>query len=499
MASILPEVGRQRPTFAVIGTYAYSYSRELIDFYADYDVHFYDSQEYELELYCARNEDDTFAGKTIAQSRPRQTGKSFAARFYSLWMSCIEGKRVLYTCQVDATARKMYEELRDFIKSWEDFQSELRPDRKGFVETPAARGIYFENGGAIVIRTRSKSLSRGDSYDIIIYDEAQDLRQAHLDAVDAVGIASDDSQVIVLGTPPGPDALGDDTYRNWHDTAHELQDASLAWWFEWAIDYVPEDPLDDAIWYAYNPGMGTGCISDDNMYAAAGRAVAAKNLDGFAREYLGYWAKGLSYKAVISERMWGKCLIPENQGKQLQGRVAYAIKFSADGATASIGVCLRPDDENATPLVDLYDHVDMRDGLAPFVELIERVRTSALGIVVDGAANTQALITTLHARKTPTKRIKLPTSRDMGAACSMFYNAVLEQQVNHVGYDDLTEVVTQCKRRPIGNQGAWGYMGASEDIDATVVEAVALAYWAAMSAPRRKKKDPNKRRKVVTG
>lgn len=491
-----PKIGRQRPTFAVIGPYAYSYSRELITFFADYDVHFYDSQEYELELYCARRDDDTFAGKTIAQSRPRQTGKSFAARFYSLWMACIEGKRILYTCQVDATARKMYEELRDFIKSWEDFQAELKPDRKGFVETPAARGIYFENGGCIVIRTRSKSLSRGDSYDIIIYDEAQDLRQAHLDAVDAVGIASDDSQVIILGTPPGPEALGDDTYRNWHDTAHETNDGDLVWWFEWAIDYVPEDPLDEHIWYAYNPGMGTGCISDENMYAAAGRAIAAKNLEGFAREFLGYWARGVTYKALITERQWGACLIPENQAKAIKGQAAYAIKFSADGSTASIGVCLKPDDDKTPPLVDLYDHIDMTCGLLPFVDFVNNAQQTALAVVVDGAAHTQALMDLLHTHKVPTRRVKVPSARDVGAACSMFYNAVLEQNVSHVGYDDLTEVITQCKRRPIGTAGAWGFGGASEEIDQTVAEAVALAYRAAVTTKRRKTE--KKKRRVVT-
>ena len=79
--------GNQRPTFEVVGEYASTSGRECAELFEAYGVEFYPSQKYELDLFLARDVDGRAASKTIGISKPRQNGKSFAARHYALWMA----------------------------------------------------------------------------------------------------------------------------------------------------------------------------------------------------------------------------------------------------------------------------------------------------------------------------------------------------------------------------------------------------------------------------
>ena len=76
----------------------------------------------------------------------------------------------------------------------------------------------------------------------------------------------------------------------------------------------------------------------------------------------------------------------------------------------------------------------------------------------------------------------------MIAACSGIANAVRERAVTHYGQPALDASATRTRRRRIGSSGGWGFQS-TDEADATLIEAAALAYWAAMTT----KRDPRRR------
>ena len=83
-----------------------------------------------------------------------------------------------------------------------------------------------------------------------------------------------------------------------------------------------------------------------------------------------------------------------------------------------------------------------------------------------------------------------PRTADVIAACSGMANAVRERQVTHYGQPALDASATRTRKRRIGSSGGWGFQS-TDEADATLIEAAALARWAAVTT----KRDP--RRKAV--
>ena len=104
------KTGNQSPTFSVIGDYAYSLGSDVIEMFEEEGgATFYPSQKRELELMLARNADGSPSALTIGISKPRQNGKSYAARFYAVYMSVFEHRQVLYSAHHSTTTN-----IRDY-------------------------------------------------------------------------------------------------------------------------------------------------------------------------------------------------------------------------------------------------------------------------------------------------------------------------------------------------------------------------------------------------
>ena len=172
--------GNQQPTFSTVGKWAYSDGDYAVEMFRGYGVNFYESQEHEMRVFLARNEDGSYSALTICISKPRQNGKSFAARHYAIWMAAIEGKAVLFSAHNGSTTREMFQQMQKFVENTPDFAAMLKPNGKGIVQSAGSEGIYFvdeegNDAGFIEFQTRTNSGARGKTYQIIIVDEAQEL------------------------------------------------------------------------------------------------------------------------------------------------------------------------------------------------------------------------------------------------------------------------------------------------------------------------------------
>ena len=471
--------GSQEPTFELVGEYHHTFGPQAVSMFTRWGVRFYPCQEHELDLFLARDRRNRFACRTICISKPRQNGKSFGVRFYAIWMAAVEGRHVLFTAHRGKTVRKMFKFIRVFVLSNASLSKKLLPGPDGIYKAAGSEGIYFSNGGMIEFATRTEGGARGETYDVIIFDEAQELTDEQYDAVVPTTIASEsgDPQKIYLGTPPGPKCQGT-VFRGMHDKAHGSTLAGI-WWIEWAALSIP-DMTDVAavleLVYLTNPAMGYR-IKEDVMVDVI---TSATSPDGFAREFLGWWVSGVvNANAVITVSEWSACQIT-NPTKA--GDMALGVRFSPNGNTASIAACYSKD--GSIPFVYVVRSQSLEHGIGWIVDLLAANWTKAKVIVIDGQSHSKTLYERLTSSGVKKKALMLAKSTDATSAYSGFLNAVREGRVTHYGQPALDQSATGSEKRLIGKTGGWGFES-TETADATLIESCCWAHWGAMTSRRK--------------
>lgn len=470
--------GNQEPTFSVVGEYHHTFGPRVADMFGRWGVRFYPCQEDELTLFLARDSHNRFACRTICITKPRQNGKSFGARFYAIECAAVEGKHVLYTAHRGKTVRKMFKFMKAFVLHTPDLAEKLMPG-SGIYNAAGSEGIYFANGGMIEFATRTDGGGRGETYDVIIFDEAQELTDEQYDAVVPTTIASEtgDPQKIYLGTPPGPKCRGT-VFQGQHDKAHSGTSEGI-WWIEWAVTEIPDMSDTMAVLelaYLTNPAMGYR-IKEDVMLDVIRTATSP---DGFSREFLGWWVSTIdNANAAIQEREWNACRIDD---PKRDGLPILAVRFAPDGKTASVAACYRA--EGRKPFVYVVANRSLEHGIEWFVNYLAECHDRVTAIVIDGQGNARALYERLVKEHVPKRMLVLPKVTDAATAYSGFLNAVREGNVTHYGQPALDRSATGSEKRIIGNNGGWGFQS-TEQADASLVEACSWALWGAMTTKRK--------------
>lgn len=489
------KTGRQTPTFSVVGKYAYSYGAEVVEMFEDEGgATFYPSQKHELELMLARDANGEPSALTIGISKPRQNGKSYAARYYAVYMGVFEHRQVLYSAHHSTTTNKMFNALCNLFESPERYP-DFAADVKKISHVRGYEGIYFKDwkdeqgilhdGGSIEFATRTNSGSRGGTYSVIVIDEAQELTDEQQEAMlPVISAASDVSDVdrmpqqIFVGTPPNATCHGT-VFANMHDTAHSETPGNV-WWLEWSIEANSIDKFEgdkqQALKMAYetNPAMG---------YRIAEKTILNEfetmSIDGFARERLGWWAPAVRERIdhAIEVSVWDACASDEQKP---EGKTAYGIKFSPDGSEVCLCGAVVSDD---MARISLIERKPTGYGLQWLADWLNERYKKASCVVIDGRNGVDVLTDKISGVWKYKGSVIRPTARDVIAAVSMLMDCLNEKTVTWFSaQEELRNSAINSTKRPIS--GGWGFGG----IDSAPIEACALALWGAKTC----KRDPNR-------
>src|SRR5690606_31162118 len=123
--------------------------------------------------------------------------------------------------------------------------------------------ILLKNGGSIEVIARSKNSGRGFTVDVLVMDEAQELKEDELEALMPTTSAAPlgNPQWIFTGTPPGPSASGEVFTRVRRESLEERP--SRLSWHEWSPIGSNYDLDDRSLWRMTNPGVDSGRLQLD--------------------------------------------------------------------------------------------------------------------------------------------------------------------------------------------------------------------------------------------
>ena len=412
---------------------------------------------------------------------PRQNGKNVCLEAREFFGLVVNGERILHTAHRVRTAKKSFRRLAAM------FTDKRHPEVTDIVKqiryTNGEESIELDNGGVIEFSARSRQAARGfDGISLVVFDEAQELTDDQIEAILATLSASSTGtrQIIYTGTPPYPGCPGD-VFKRRRATSLSLPGRHDAW-HEWSVEAknVDEIKLDDTnLWYMTNPALGIRLTEDFTQ-----EEFTSMSGDGFARERLGWWAPTIEHSEdyAIPADIWDAC---KSHDPKPEGKTAYGVKFSVDGATVCLCGAVIPKEGKAR--ISIIEFKPTGQGTRWLAEWLNQRYTQASCVVVDGRNGVDVLVERIADTWRAKGSVIRPTARDVIASVSLLTEMLNEQTVTwYEGQELLRESAVTSVKRHIG--GGWGFGGDNS----TPIEAAALALYGAKVA----KRDPSRKMRI---
>ena len=472
--------GNQAPTYSWCGSYTRTEGGLAAKLADSYGLPPYEWQRLILNDWLALNDQGRLLNSLCVLPVPRQNGKTGVCDPRETWGLIHRGEAILHTAQEYQTAKKAFDRLREKFGEKRNDPRAKYPELNALVKkyTTSANQMVLDlkNGAHIEFRTRgaNSDMGRGGTFDLVVIDEAQSYTDAQDAALSPLNSAAPTGspQTILMGTVPDPTtAYKGEKFASIRESLHKdpYEGACI---HEWSASEIG-DVNDVSRWYETNPSLGFQLLESALM-----KDARIMSPDAFAREHLGWWPEVAKANAVIRSDDWDACRIEE---PKKEGLLVYAVKFSPDGAAGALAACYKP--SGGVPFVYVVKAFSLSEGISWLVDSLTERHSKAAQIVIDGQSNAQTLNDRLIANGVPVKEIIRPRTADIIAACSGIVNAIKERKLTHYGQPVLDDSATKTKKRRIGTSGGFGFE-TTENADATLIEACALAHWGAMTTRR---------------
>ena len=461
------KMGEKLPSFTNVDSESIeTKGQEAIDLYKSTTQALLEWQEIQIKNIMAVNPDGlwTFMVYCLSVSRRNGKGEILAAREFDGLIN--QSEKICHTAHRTTTSHDAFNRLYTLLKKagYEEHSRKAKkmPEKSFFASKQyGLEHIEITGGGVIDFRTRTNNGGLGEGFDLLIIDEAQEYTSKQESALIYTVSASKNPQTILVGTPP-TEISGGDVFANIREKVIQGK-APDTGWAEWSIPEYTDDVENTDLWYKYNPSLGT-IITERNI-----RGELAGNTLDFNIQRLGLWVS-YNQKSVISESDWLD--LKAIKKPKLGDKLYIGIKYGRDGANVAMSIATRTDDGKI--FVETIDCVSVRAGNRWMFNYLKNPKVAK--IAIDGASGQQVLAEQMRAEGIKQRPI-LPAVREIVLANTMFEQDLYAKNITHNAQESLTQIVTNCEKRPIGSNGGFGYRSLVETYDIAIMDSMILAYW----------------------
>ena len=457
-------IGSQTPTQSLFLPYKDTLSGEAVMLYQESGRTAYEWQINLLNEILAINEDGLWTHMKFGYSIPRQNGKNEVVAIREL-IGLKKGERILHTAHRTTTSAAAFNRLLAVME--ESGMEEKTHFNK--IKAIGRESIELIGGGRIDFRTRTSTGGLGESFDLLVIDEAQEYTDDQESALMYTIAASQNPQTLYCGTPPTPISSGT-VFTFLRNSALDGSSGDTGW-AEWSVQEM-SDMRDVDLWYQTNPSLGLR-LSERNVQSE----VRDDDID-FNIQRLGLWIQ-YNQKSAISENEWKELQV--SSLPKLNGKMFAGIKYGHDGTNVALSIAVKTDDNKI--FVESIDCRSLRNGNGWIINFLKQANVQE--VVIDGAAGQNILADDM--KEAGLRKPILPTVKEIIISNSTFEQALFQENIQHTGQPSLYQVVTNCEKRNIGTNGGFGYRSQVEEFDVSLMESMILAHWACANAKPVKK------------
>lgn len=446
-----------------------------------YIIDLYDWQEDVFFTWLALNEHNKYIHPSVGLILPRQNGKSKAVIAARMFVGAVlYGEKIRYTAHRVDTMLEMWDIFVDIFGDTRNTYArfpELRALVARMSHQNGHRHITLKNGGELIFSARSTGAGRGNTIDVMIYDEAQyvtEVQQAA--AVPSLSAGKrKNSQVIYVGTPPDYIESHGEVFGNVRNNA--INGAEGIAWHEWSVEKIG-DVSDTTRWYATNPSLGLSLMED-----RVRDEYNTMKPEAFARERLAYWAP-ISETMAINLDWWNATKVDGDDGKF--EKFCVGVKFAPNGAQISMSAAKLKED--GTTFCELVMNECDTTNQVEFINWIKARKDKIALVAIDGKSGADELNTRLVRAGLSRSAVKVMTTREVVTAATMLTSSLEERTMEHHDDEVLDLSAAETTRRKIGQDG-YGFGDNSIPI-----ESLSFANWAARTTNRRAESQRRKMR-----
>lgn len=461
-------LGRQTPTTSLILPYDKTKGSEAVELYNQTTRTAREWQELLIYDIMAHDDEGLWVHPYFGYAVPRRNGKTEDVLMRILW-GLKHGEKILYTAHLISTAHSVWETLTYLLDSMDVKYASVKAKGQENVRLYDEKGKPYKLDHTINFRTRSSNGGLGEGYDLLIVDEAQEYTIDQESSLKYTISASNNPQVIMLGTPPTAISKGT-VFSKMRDKVLR-GDSKNTGWAEWSVEEL-SDVHDRELWYETNPSLGQGLTE-----RVIENEDTTDDVD-FNIQRLGHWLK-YAQASCISQKEWMNLKV--SGPIEFKEKLYVGIKYGRDGANVAMSIATKIDDK---VFVESIDCQSVRNGNQWIINFLANADVEK--VVIDGAGAQEVLTKEIKDFGLKIKPI-LPTVKEVVIANNQFEQAVLSTKtILHNNQPSLTQVVTNCEHRAIGTNGGFGYKAIKENHEIALLDSVILAHSICVNAKKEK-------------
>lgn len=429
----------------------------------------------------------------VGLSVPRQNGKSEILSWRAIIGMLYLNQNILYTSYNKDSARAIYKRMQEIIEGSKELSRYIKiGDQHNKMELRAFNPLDGKPMGSVEFHTRAGGKSRGESYDVIFFDEAQFLTSGQVSSASPTTATFEDAQIWYVGTPEPVDAavskggtsgsIGGVFRRVRRDILKNNKGHSC--FFEWGISsMVPKDV--SKFWYISNPSLG---FKPSGGRGLSERSFVADTLseEEFAVERLGFWSDQ-ERGAVIDAGTWKELEIDQKTERlftspQLHDSMVLAIKTDYEEHFVDVALAFKKGDEVFVRIADSFQMSE--PWVDKVMEIVKRMidYQKCISISIDGITAQQQIVQQLRKiGKWPRKgsykkfgKVSLVTPNQVRASASNFVSKIVARSIFHGSQPQVDSAIYDAEKRIHGSTW-WGFRSISSKTKASLVEVLALA------------------------